>query len=106
MTVTQQARLAGFRAQLGLRGHTLILQPGGPAFPALLQPAVTEGSDYQLSEETTVTDIASILREDVGSTPLTPGNILAEGTSQYRVVKVEDHPVDIALKLHCEAVNL
>ncbi|MCL4179163.1 MAG: hypothetical protein KJ072_15655 [Verrucomicrobia bacterium] len=106
MTVTQQARLAGFRAQLGVRGHTLILQPGGPAFPALLQPATNESGEYQLSEETTVTDIASILRDDMGATVITPGAILAEGSAQYRVVKVEDHPVDIAVKLHCEAVHL
>jgi hypothetical protein len=32
--------------------------------------------------------------------------VLAEGPAQYRVVKVEDHPVDIALKLLCEAVHL
>ena len=106
MTGTQQARLAGFRAQLSARGHSLILQPGGPAFPALLQPATNDKGEYQLAEETTVTDIASILREDLGATAFTPGNILAEGPAQYRVVKVEDHPVDIAVKLHCEAVNL
>ena len=32
--------------------------------------------------------------------------ILTEGPAQYRVVKVENHPVDIALKLLCEAVHL
>jgi len=106
MTGTQQARLAGFRALLAVRGHTLIRQPGGPAFPALLQPATNEKGEYQLAEETTVTDIASILRDDLGEAVLTPGTILAEGPAQYRVVKVEDHPVDIALRLHCEAVRL
>lgn len=106
MTGTQQARLAGFRAQLSARGHTLILQPGGPAFPALLQPTTNEEGEYQLAEETTVTDIANILREDLGAVAITPGNVLAEGTARYRVVKVEDHPVDIAVKFHCEAVNL
>ena len=106
MTITQQARLAGFRAQLAVRGHTLTLQPGGPAFPALLQPAVRESGEYQLAEETTVTDIANILRDDLGATVITPGVILAEGSAQYRVVKVEDHPVDIAIRCHCEAVQL
>ncbi|MCL4181765.1 MAG: hypothetical protein KJ072_29025 [Verrucomicrobia bacterium] len=106
MTITQQSRLAGFRAQLGVRGHTLTLQPGGPAFSALLQPATNDKGEYQLAEETTVTDIASILRDELGTTVITPGAILAEGAAQYRVVKVEDHPVDIAVKLHCEAVHL
>ena len=106
MTATQAARLAGFRAQLGVRGHRLTLQPDGPDLPALLQPASDEKGEYQLSEETTVTDIASILREDVGALALVPGVILAEGPAQYRVVKVEDHPVDVALRLHCEAVHL
>ncbi len=106
MTATQQARVAGFRAQLSARGHTLVLQPGGPAFAALLQPASNETGEYHLSEETSVTDIASILRQDLGATIITPGNILAEDSAQYRVVKVEDHPVDIAVRLHCEAVNL
>jgi hypothetical protein len=106
VTITQQSRLAGFRAQLGVRGHTLVLQPGGPAFPALLQPAVRESAEYQLAEETTVTDFVSILRNDLGSAVITPGAIMAEGNAQYRVVKVEDHPVDIAVKLHCEAVHL
>lgn len=81
-------------------------QPGGPAFPALLEPATKENSEYALAEETSVTDIASVLREDLGETAIPPGTILAEGQAQYRVVKVEDHPVDIAIKLHCEAVNL
>jgi hypothetical protein len=84
----------------------LTLQPGGPAFPALLQPATDEKGEYQLAEETTVTDIASVLREDLGPASITPGTILAEGAAQYRVVKVEDHPVDIAIKFHCETVNL
>jgi len=106
VTATQQARVAGFRAQLSARGHTLVLQPGGPAFAALLQPASNETGEYHLSEETSVTDIASILRQDLGATIITPGNILAEDSAQYRVVKVEDHPVDIAVRLHCEAVNL
>lgn len=106
MTATQQARLAGFRAQLSARGHTLVLQPGGPGFAALLQPASNEKGEYQLAEETSVTDIASILRQDLGATAITPGCILAEGSAQYRVVKVEDHPADIAVRLHCEAVNL
>jgi hypothetical protein len=53
-----------------------------------------------------VTDIASILREDLGTTVITPGAILAEGNAQYRVVKVEDHPVDVAIQFHCEAVHL
>jgi hypothetical protein len=89
-----------------VRGHTLALQPGGPAFPALLEPATNDHADYQLSEETTVTDIAHILREDLGATVLTPGVILAEGTAQYRVIRIEDHPVDIAVRCHCEAVHL
>jgi hypothetical protein len=104
--LAQTFRIAGFRAQLGVRGHTLIVQPGGPAFPALLQPATNDKGEYQLAEETTVTDIASILREDLGSTAIHPGAVLAEGSAQYRVVKVEDHPVDVAVKLHCEAVTL
>jgi hypothetical protein len=106
MTVTQQARLAGFRAQLAVRGRTLTLQPSGPSFSALLQPASADKGEYQLSEETTVTDVASILREDVGTTVITPGAILGEGNAQYRVVKVEDHPVDVAIQFHCEAVHL
>ena len=106
MTLARTARLAGFRAQLGVRGHTLTLQPGGPSFPALLQPATGDNGQYQLSEETTVTDIASILREDLGTTVITPGAILTEGSAQYRVVKVEDHPVDVAIQFHCEAVHL
>jgi len=105
VTITQQARQAGFRAQLAVRGHRLRLGPSGPEFQALLQPAVRESSEYQLAEETTVTDIASILRDDL-PVGIQPGMILAEGNAQYRVVKVEDHPVDIAVNLHCEAVHL
>jgi hypothetical protein len=105
MTVTQEARMAGFRAQLAARGHTLHLQPDGPDLQALLQPASNETGEYQLAEETTVTDIAFILREDLPAS-IPPGSILAEGTAQYRVVKVEDHPVDVAVRFHCEAVHL
>ena len=106
MSLAQAARTAGFRAQLAVRGHTLRLQPEGPNLPALLQPATGDKGEYQLSEETSVTDIAKILREDLGTTVITPGAILTEGLSQYRVVRVEDHPVDVALTFHCEAVVL
>ena len=106
MTATQTARLAGFRAQLSVRGHRLRLGATGPDLPALLQPATNDKGEYQLAEETSVTDIASILREDLGATVVAPGAILTEGSAQYRVVRVEDHPADIAVKLHCEAVNL
>jgi len=106
VTSTQSARVAGFRAQLAVRGHVLRVQPDGPEFAALLQPASESKGEYQLSEETTVTDIASILREDLGTLLPVPGVILTEGLSQYRVVKVEDHPVDVAVRCHCEAVHV
>ena len=105
MTTAQAVRVAGFRAQLSVRGHNLRLMPTGPDLPALLQPATNEKGDYQLAEETTVTDIASILRIDI-PTAIQPGTILTEGSAQYRVVRVEDHPVDVVVRLHCEAVNL
>ncbi len=97
--------MAGFRAQLAVRGHKLHLQPTGPDLPALLQPATDEKGEYQLAEETSVTDIASILRDDL-AVSIQPGAILTEGQAQYRVVRVEDHPVDVAVRFHCEAVNL
>jgi len=105
VTVVQSARVAGFRAQLAVRGHNLRSSPDGPSLPALLQPATDEKGEYQLAEETSVTDIAVILREDIPA-PVQPGAILTEGQAQYRVVRVEDHPVDVAVRLHCEAVNL
>jgi hypothetical protein len=106
VTSTQSARVAGFRAQLAVRGHVLRVQPDGPDLPALLQPASEERGEYQLAEETTVTDIANILRQDLASVAITPGMILTEGPAQYRVVKVEDHPVDVAVRCHCEAVHV
>ena len=91
---------------MAVRGHVLRVQPDGPDLPALLQPASDERGEYQLAEETTVTDIANILREDLGTLVPVPGIILTEGLSQYRVVKVEDHPVDVAVRCHCEAVHV
>jgi hypothetical protein len=105
MILAQIARTAGFRAQLGVRGHTLRVQPNGPDLPALLQPATNDKGEYQLAEETSVTDIASILREDIPAA-IQPGMILTEGSAQYRVIRVEDHPADVAVRLHCEAANL
>ncbi len=104
MTITQQARIAGFRAQLAARGHNLRLMPSGPDLPALLQPASNETGEYHLAEETSVTDIASILRSDL-QVAITPGAIFTDGTAQYRVVRVEDHPGDIAVQFHCAAVH-
>jgi hypothetical protein len=57
--------------------------------PALLQPASADKGQYQLSEEMTVTDIVWILRADLTTTVITPGAILAEGNTQYRVVKAQ-----------------
>ena len=106
MIASQTFRIAGIRAQLGIRGHTLHLEPDGPDLPALLQPAGNDQSEYQLSEETTVTDIVNILAEDLGATVIQPGSILTEGSVQYRVVKVDEHPVDVLRRFYCEATRL
>ena len=72
------------------------LQDVKPAVSVFGSARVKPGTRYyQLAEETTVTDIASVLREDLGATTLTPGMILSEGLAREGVrvnVTVADPP--------------
>ncbi|MCZ7637594.1 MAG: hypothetical protein M5U12_17090 [Verrucomicrobia bacterium] len=109
MTLTQQARVAGFRAQLGVRGRTLTLLPARGTFPALVehyqgpQPGSVADSGPQVLEPETRTAVRlAILEADLGETGVAIGDVFRDGTTDYRVVRVERGGVDVAARFTCE----
>jgi hypothetical protein len=70
MTLTQQARVAGFRAQLGVRGRTLTLLPARGTFPGLVehyqgpQPGSVADSGPQIIEPETRTAVRLAILDD------------------------------------------
>ena len=109
MTVTQQSRLAGFRAQLGVRGVTVTLLPDRGEFPALVehyqgpQPGSVADSGANVLEPETRTAVRlAILHEDLGTVAVSIGDVLRDGAMEYRVVRIERGGIDIAARFTCE----
>ena len=109
MTVSQQSRLAGFRAQLGVRGVTVTLLPDRGEFPALVehyqgpQPGSVADSGANVLEPETRTAVRlAILHEDLGATAVAIGDVFRDGATEYRVVRIERGGIDIAARFTCE----
>lgn len=111
MTVTQQSRLAGFRAQLGVRGVTVTLLPDRGEFAVLVehyqgpQPGSVADSGANVLEPETRTAVRlAILEEDLGTTAVVIGDVFRDGPAgtEYRVVRIERGGIDIAARFTCE----
>ena len=109
MTVTQQSRLAGFRAQLGVRGVTVTLLPDRGEFPALVehyqgpQPGSVADSGANVLEPESRTAVRlAILHEDLGTVAVSIGDAFQDGATEYRVVRIERGGIDIAARFTCE----
>jgi len=111
VTVTQQSRLAGFRAQLGVRGVTVTLLPDRGTFPALVehyqgpQPGSVADSGANVLEPEARTAVRlAILHEDLGTAAVSIGDVFRDTASatEYRVVRIERGGIDIAARFTCE----
>ena len=105
MTEVQQARTAGFLEQLARRGLTLQLQPSGPSYQSLIEITQPNPEQYSLSQETRDSAVVHILRTDVASQVINVGDVfknLSDNTT-YRIVRVQNDPLNIAVRFHCEA---
>ncbi len=111
MTVTQQALVAGFRAQLGVRGVSVMLLPDRGAFQALVeqyggpQPgSVADSGPHVLEPESRSAVRLAILKEDLGTVAVSIGDVFRDtaGATDYRVVRIEREGIDVAARFTCE----
>lgn len=111
MTAVQTARVAGFRAQLALRGLTLLLVPDRGSFSALVehtpspQPGLpADSGSHLLDPELRGAVRLAILGEDLGDTPVAIGDVFrdVENRTDYRVTRIERPGPDIAGHFLCE----
>ncbi|HNU53251.1 MAG TPA: hypothetical protein PKJ98_20355 [Verrucomicrobiota bacterium] len=111
MTLIQQARVAGFRAQLLVRGITLTLLPDRGSFPALVEqyqgPApgsVADASSNAVESELRNAVRLAVLLSDLGDTAVQVGDVFrdADSATEYRVVRIERGGIDIAARFTCE----
>jgi len=96
MTATQQARIAGFRASLSQRGHSLTVNGTTSAFLALVEPVgVAEAGQFAVARETANTAHVHVLRDDLPAVPVV-GDILhcAESAARYRIAEIENQPAN------------
>ena len=111
MTLVQQARVAGFRAQLLVRGITVTLLPDRGSFPALVeqyqgpQPgSVADAGSGAVEPELRQAVRLAILLADLGETQVQVGDVFqdAANATDYRVARIERGGVDIAARFTCE----
>ncbi|MCZ7636680.1 MAG: hypothetical protein M5U12_12015 [Verrucomicrobia bacterium] len=109
MTLTQQARGGRVPGATGCRGRTLTLLPARGTFPALVehyqgpQPGSVADSGPQVLEPETRTAVRlAILETDLGETAVGIGDVFRDGTTDYRVVRIERGGVDVAARFTCE----
>lgn len=111
MTLVQQARVAGFRAQLGVRGIPVTLLPDRGAFTALVEQyggpqagSVADTGPQVLEPEGRTAVRLAILREDLGTMTVEVGDVFRDpaGATDYRVVRIEREGIDVAARFTCE----
>ena len=102
-------RTEGFRASLAFRGHSLRVLPGTQTLSALLNPKQLTPDRFQLSQEERAMTEVHILRSDIitAEVTITPQNTFKDlgNNDTYRISKVIDVPVNIAVIFECEVVN-
>jgi hypothetical protein len=105
LTPVQKARLQGFNASLKTRGVVLTLEGSELVFNALLQPFNPDAGEFTISEETRNASKIHILRDAAGVDQLSIGSVFkdTETGRTYRVTRIEDQPVNIALVFYCES---
>ena len=108
MTILEQCRLAGIRAQLLVRGRHLTHVRSGIGFMALAdhapgfkaQPAA-EGQ-YAFGVEERSQDDFCALRVDLADTVIAVGDELAGAAGAFRVVAVGDTPNNLLIRYTVE----
>lgn len=98
-TTAQRLRLAGFRASLAVRGMTLALNGNAKSCKFLINPQGQAAGEWELSKEEGATDELHVLREHLGNQRVKVGDVWTDPirSTTYRVVSVEDTPVNIAV---------
>lgn len=101
----QTARTTGFKDQLAKRGISLQLQPSGPSYSFLIEIVPPDPARYTLSDETRDSAILHLLRTDLGAQVVKVGDTfknITDANVTYRVTRVENSQLNIAVKFHCE----
>ena len=109
MTISQQARVDGFRLQAEVRGHSLRLNGDGDAVLALVEIASREQGQFLIQREVANASKVHVLRSDLDDADLEPGvgDIWHDEASggRYRVSGIEDQPVNVLIVYECETVT-
>ena len=108
MTLADQCRLAGIRAQFLIRGRSLTHARSGLVFTALADHApgfkaapAAEGQ-YAFGPEERSQDNLYALREDLAGATIAVGDELTGEAGSFRVVAVEDSPNTLLVRFTVE----
>ncbi len=107
MTPTQQARTEGFLASLGQRGVSLTLVRTGQTIQALVQGDSPDPQEFRHGDPEAVGDRVHVLRSQVPA-GTGVGDVFEDAANgfSYRVVEVENRPVNVAVVFRCETAEV
>lgn len=105
MTPAQKARLAGWNASLSKRGVLLTLKRTSETFNAIASDAEPVIGQFGVNPEERDDSFVSILRSDLGSTVIVPGDVFTnpETGAMYSVSRTYSRPSDIIARWRCES---
>ena len=109
MTPAQEARLDGFRAAQEQRGHWLRLNGAGDPVCALVETAAREQGQFLIQREVANASRVHLIRTDLveaGASPKIGDAWHDSAGARYRVTRIEDQPVNIAVIHDCETVTV
>lgn len=104
MTEAQTLRTVGFQAALSVRGRSVKVEPSGPTFSALIEPAVPEAAESRVEEDAVASSVVVILRADVGAAVIERGTSFSDvETGKFlRVTKAERALASVVNRYTCE----
>lgn len=106
MTLAQQMRTEGFKAQLEVRGLRLRLSPSNTYVSTLFDDGSATGGQFVTGDATRTIGQVAILRADLQSAGFASATVgdtfLDESNGTYRVTGVRDFPNDIAVRFDVE----
>lgn len=105
-SVVQQLREIGFKASLTHRGVALKLLSNGQTYTGLIQPLTPTSGEFTLDPPLAMSAALHFLRSDAPAAfaAVQIGDVFVDEAAKtgYRVKRIEDQPVNIAIVFHTE----
>lgn len=107
MTPTQQARVEGFLVSLSARGVALTLLRTGQTVTALVEKDAPDAQEFRHGEAEALGDRIHILRSQAPA-GIGVGDVFEDAANDftYRVVDVQNRPVNVAIVYRCETAEV